>query len=973
MGRSGGRLIGAAVAVLLMLVGLPSGMAEAAGVYDAIPQSDLRNLVTAMDTYAGFDSPDGTYRGVTAEALAAEGWVRSSTDAVTIEVLADGQDFGAVAQDVRGSSEFAFQRYGPGSYHGVGAGAVGVSSPQPAQPATVAQLRIVDGNTVLFDGPLLAGETAGGSNPAEACSSRCHGDPVNAITGEFFDNKVDLAVAGVGPGVSFSRSYGASVAGRNGPLGFGWRSSYGLSLEVAPGATGTGLSGASEVLVRQENSSVVSFKRAADGTLGAAPRVLATVTGQADGTFTFLRRPDQLFTFSATGVLQKVADLNGNTTVLTYTVGGLLDRATAAAGAFVQLGYDAVGRVSQLADQTGRKVSYGYNPAGELSSVSDVTGAVTTMAYGPGHLLASITGPRGAVTANTYDGQARVTSQRDPLGRITTWAYTTGTSGGVVTGTTTITSVTDTAARTATFGWDAGGNLALVSYPNGVTTTNGYTAADQLATSSTAKGATSLLALGYTYSPSGLTTQATATGSATANAPPQTYTYDPLRRLAQVSGPTAGPVGFDTADNLSVKPGTGSAGYDSAGQLLRRTASGGATTDYSYDGRGNRTAATPTATPAQITTYSYDPADRLSQLTAPAGTSGYRYDGDGLLATTHRTVGATTSDATVTWDSGSLGGLPLLLSDGTRNYLYGPDNQPYAQISRATGGVLYLHHDQIGSTQALTDSSGTVTGASSYDAYGTRTKIGSGGSTNAFGYAGEYTDAAGLSYLRARHYDPVTGTFLTRDPLTAQTGTPYSYGGGNPASNTDPSGLCLGLGNGCPGSDLLYSALQTGAGRAATSTLVGIGDGASFSVTASRREAISPGSSCTFGHNAFYYTGAVGGFVAATNLTLGFGATRVVSAAEETAAGTRSVDEVLNGLPRGKQGFVRTVPDEATLQSTFEELTQGGTPTTWKGYGGDVFELPDGTQIGLRGTSRSGGSTIDLRIPGQDPFRIHIG
>lgn len=96
-------------------------------------------------------------------------------------------------------------------------------------------------------------------------------------------------------------------------------------------------------------------------------------------------------------------------------------------------------------------------------------------------------------------------------------------------------------------------------------------------------------------------------------------------------------------------------------------------------------------------------------------------------------------------------------------------------------------------------------------------------------------------------------------------------------------------------------------------------------------------------------------------------------AAEETAAGTRSVDEVLNGLPRGKQGFVRTVPDEATLQSTFEELTQGGTPTTWKGYGGDVFELPDGTQIGLRGTSRSGGSTIDLRIPGQDPFRIHIG
>lgn len=99
----------------------------------------------------------------------------------------------------------------------------------------------------------------------------------------------------------------------------------------------------------------------------------------------------------------------------------------------------------------------------------------------------------------------------------------------------------------------------------------------------------------------------------------------------------------------------------------------------------------------------------------------------------------------------------------------------------------------------------------------------------------------------------------------------------------------------------------------------------------------------------------------------------LVVAAEEATAGARSVGQVLDDLPQGRQAFVRIVPDEATLQATFEELTQGGAPTTWKGFAGDVFELPDGTQIGMRGASSSGGATIDIRIPGHDPFKIHIG
>jgi RHS repeat-associated protein len=47
----------------------------------------------------------------------------------------------------------------------------------------------------------------------------------------------------------------------------------------------------------------------------------------------------------------------------------------------------------------------------------------------------------------------------------------------------------------------------------------------------------------------------------------------------------------------------------------------------------------------------------------------------------------------------------------------------------------------------------------------------------------------GLYNLRARLYDPTTGTFLTRDPITPLTRSAYGYVDGDPLNRTDPSGL----------------------------------------------------------------------------------------------------------------------------------------------------------------------------------------
>jgi hypothetical protein len=44
--------------------------------------------------------------------------------------------------------------------------------------------------------------------------------------------------------------------------------------------------------------------------------------------------------------------------------------------------------------------------------------------------------------------------------------------------------------------------------------------------------------------------------------------------------------------------------------------------------------------------------------------------------------------------------------------------------------------------------------------------------------------------LNNRYLDPTLGRFVSVDPLVASTGEAYGYGGNNPVTNSDPSGLC---------------------------------------------------------------------------------------------------------------------------------------------------------------------------------------
>ena len=181
----------------------------------------------------------------------------------------------------------------------------------------------------------------------------------------------------------------------------------------------------------------------------------------------------------------------------------------------------------------------------------------------------------------------------------------------------------------------------------------------------------------------------------------------------------------------------------------------------------------------------YDQANRLTTATVAGVSETYTYDGDGVRFS--RQVGAGPVTRFVTDPAA---GLPVTLDDGVRKYVWG-QGLAYA----VSGTTLEVYHtDRLGSVRAITDAAGTITATYRTDEFGISTAT-TGTTSQPFGFTGEPRDATGLSYLRARYYDPTLGRFLSRDELAGSPSLPqslnrYAYVSNNPQTYVDPSGRC---------------------------------------------------------------------------------------------------------------------------------------------------------------------------------------
>src|SRR5262249_41945612 len=244
-------------------------------------------------------------------------------------------------------------------------------------------------------------------------------------------------------------------------------------------------------------------------------------------------------------------------------------------------------------------------------------------------------------------------------------------------------------------------------------------------------------------------------------------------------------------------------------------ANGLSTTTFTYDNNGNVTQKT---TDGTTTTNVWDYGNRSTALGVLGATTTYGYDAFGNRVL--QTGTSTTYIYPNKWYSiASSTGTGAKYST-TTEYVFNSDSL-VATIDQQTAGgnatgsakTRYIHPDHLGSTNVVTDESGTIVQTLDYYPYGA-TRISTGQNAESRQYIGQFADQSGLLYLQARYQDPQRGQFTSEDATFLAIGDPakvkgvtgfdqktllsdpqllnsYSYARNNPITTKDPKGNFL--------------------------------------------------------------------------------------------------------------------------------------------------------------------------------------
>jgi RHS repeat-associated protein len=283
--------------------------------------------------------------------------------------------------------------------------------------------------------------------------------------------------------------------------------------------------------------------------------------------------------------------------------------------------------------------------------------------------------------------------------------------------------------------------------------------------------------------------------------------------------------------------------YDNANRKTQLTLPNGIQVAYNYDGDSRVTEMIWTLGGNQIgdLEYSYDSDGHVIEKTGsmaatnlPQAVSGNAFNADNEMtafngnALTYDTAGNLTNDGTDTYAWDARNQLGAIAGGVTASFVYGPfgrrmsktingpatsflydrlnpvqelqNGSPsanmltglgideYFQRTDSNGTADYLA-DALGSTLALTDSSGNLNTAYTYEPFGNTTVSGTPG-TNPFQFTGRENDGTGLYYYRARYYSPTLQRFVAQDPLDVGGGDSnlYAYASNDPLDKADASG-----------------------------------------------------------------------------------------------------------------------------------------------------------------------------------------
>jgi RHS repeat-associated protein len=529
-------------------------------------------------------------------------------------------------------------------------------------------------------------------------------------------------------------------------------------------------------------------------------------------------------------------------TALAYNARDQLTSVTDSVGNRWTWSFDSLGRADSTRDPDSGARSFGFDAEGRVLAMVDAKQQRTELSWdalGRARSQTSLAGTSNAATVSWIYDEVRAGFAN--IGRQTTLVDAFGTShtdfdgaGRPAVQVRTI----DGAAYPFAYSYDTGNRLRTVSYPDGdmLGTKDaplGYDAAGRL---SRIPGVVD----SATYDAAGRVTV-----QSNANATNTTYSYNPQRRwidrirtVAVVTGIKQQPPAIQ---NLSYA-------RDADGNVTRVTSPlPHESWSYTYDRRHQLLASASQSDPADNQTFSYDLLGRMTynsrignyaygdQYAPPhavvqAGDRHYSYDAAGNMtssnglaiaydgrnrptaldgASYHATYGYDGNGERITQTHGGttthyIGDTEITDGVATKYIRLGGHS-----VAKRIGTATYwLHTDQLGSIQSITDASGSEVQHQSYRAYGERLATAT-GHPESHGWIDEHQDDSGLIYLHARYYDPALGRFLSPDPshpLRPGVGLDrYGYSGGDPINAFDRSGLDRAVprfpgGVSCPGS-----------------------------------------------------------------------------------------------------------------------------------------------------------------------------
>jgi len=487
------------------------------------------------------------------------------------------------------------------------------------------------------------------------------------------------------------------------------------------------------------------------------------------------------FTYNARSQMTKVKDDLNQEYTFTYDALGrtLTQTRNSQTMTFT---YDNVGNRITREDYNGDDTTYTYDDLNRLTNIaySGASGENATYTYDDLSRMLTAVNAAGTVTF-TYDNRGRLATEEDVFGHDLEYTYdaagrrtaleldTAAHTSFAYDNANRLTTLTDEASNDFTFAYDNANRLTSKTAPNGIITTYEYDGMSRLKRLKDALSGTSIFDRQYSYN------SANQISSIADLVNTRNFTYDNVDRLTTVTvgGSTVESYTYDSVGNRTASHLSGS--Y-TTGSFNRLTATSSAS--YSYNNNGSMTGKTVGST---TWTYGWDRENKM--VSASDGTNSASYTYDALGRRVKRTQGTNVSK--FTYD-----GLDVVLDDDNSTLTkyqngLGIDDK----LKLASGGTSkYFLVDQLGSTNALTNSSGSVTESNNYDSFGNATN---GSFSSRFQYTGRENDAlSGLNYYRARHYDSNLGRFVSEDPLGFEAGDVnlFNYVRSNPVSKTDPLG-----------------------------------------------------------------------------------------------------------------------------------------------------------------------------------------